>query len=106
MLTINLTWVLPTTRIDGSPLNPSDIASVTVLDQFTGTTTNLPGTATSFTTGDVTGQTGDHTFGVTVTDTQTPPITSQVETVTVTVPAVALAAPSPVTGLTGTLVTS
>lgn len=106
MQTIHLTWDLPTTRVDGTPLAPTDIAQVTVLDQFSGNTSQLPGDATSFDTGDVTGQTGDHTFSVVVIDTQAPPVSSSVAQVTVTVPAAALAAPSPVANLAGTLVTS
>lgn len=103
MLTIHLQWTLPTTRTDGSPLAPTDIASVNIQDVFANTSHTLPGTAVSFDTGDVTGQTGDHVFNVTVTDVQGN--TSAPASVTVTVP-VAVAAPSPVTGLTGTLVTS
>lgn len=106
MLTIHLTWDLPTTRVDGTPLSPSEIAQVTVLDQFTGNTSQLPGTATSFDSGDVTGQAGDHVFSVVVIDTQAPPVSSSVAQVTVTVPAAALAAPSPVANLAGSLVSS
>lgn len=103
MQTIHLQWTLPTTRVDGSPLAATDIATVDVTDTFANTVTHLPGTATTFDTGDVTGQTGDHAFSVTVTDTSGN--VSAPATVTVNVP-VAVAAPNAVTGLTGTLVTS
>lgn len=103
MLTIHLQWTLPTTRTDGSPLAPTDIGSVNVQDLFANTLHQLPGTAVSFDTGDVTGQVGDHSFNVTVTDTAGNVSAPASVSVTVSAP---LAAPSPVTGLTGTLVTS
>lgn len=104
MQTIHLAWDLPTNRTDGSGLPAAEIAQVTVVDHYTGAINNLAPTSTTFDTGDVTGQAGSHSFSVTVIDTQTPPVASSVMSVSVTVPASPpLAAPNPVSNLTGTL---
>jgi hypothetical protein len=57
MSTATLTWTDPTTRTDGTPLAPSDIAGVDIYD--TGTGTYLTGLLAV----------GQHTFTVVVRDT-------------------------------------
>ncbi len=104
MATATLTWTLPTTRTDGSVLNTSDIASVSVFDVSTedpshhmiGTAT---GPATTFTTDTLT--VGFHNFTVGVVDTAGHvSADSNVASVEVKAP---LADPSPATGLTAVL---
>jgi hypothetical protein len=72
MSTATLTWTLPTTRVDGSPLPTSDIAQINVFDQAMLIPGNImigsvPGPATTFTTGVLTVDT--HGFTVVVQDT-------------------------------------
>lgn len=106
MITATVTWDLPTTRKDGTPLDPSQISAVTITDSQnpTGTVT-LPGTATTFTTGDLTSQPGEHDFSVIVIDTSSPPLSSVAAVGSGIVPVVTpvLAAPSPVTSVAVTI---
>ncbi|HYT43892.1 MAG TPA: hypothetical protein VEP90_16250, partial [Methylomirabilota bacterium] len=72
MATATLTWTLPTTRTDGSVLNTSDIASVSVFDVSTEDPSHhmigtAIGPATTFTTDTLT--VGFHNFTVGVVDT-------------------------------------
>lgn len=103
MSTASLVWVNPTTRTDGTALDPSAIASVDVFDSVDGAApvniANLPGAATTFTTGVLT--VGNHTFTVDVNDTSGH-VSAQSAGVLATVVAV-LASPSAPTGLTVTL---
>ena len=54
MSTATLTWTIPTTRTDGTPLAPSDVASVSVYDDASPTPAValavLPGSPVTFTT--------------------------------------------------------
>jgi hypothetical protein len=98
MSTATLTWTLPTTRVDGSPLAATDIASIDIFDSGAAIG-NAPGAATTFTTGVLT--VGAHGFTVVVNDTtghQSAP--SNVASVTV---APTLAVPSAVTDLAAVL---
>jgi hypothetical protein len=103
MSTATLTWTLPTTRIDGTTLSPSEIASVDIFDAASTTPTvaigNAPGAATSFTTGTL--SVGDHSFTVVVNDT-TGHVSGPSNAATLTVPAT-LAVPSAATNLAATL---
>jgi hypothetical protein len=102
MLTATLTWVLPTTRKDGSALAPTDIAKVSVLSSANPSApTDLPPDAVTFTTGDISATPGEVDFTVTVTDTQGNVSTGV--TASVIVPPVTLASPSPVTNLVAVL---
>lgn len=101
MTTATIAWVLPTTRTDGSTLDPSEIAGIQVWDAVNGAAaaqigvTNGP--ATSFVTGALAG--GSHVVTMIVVDTvgdDSAPSTP----VTGTVP---YAPPSPVTGVTFTV---
>ena len=102
--TATLTWILPTTRIDGSSLASTDIASVSVFDVSTedpshhmlGTAT---GPATTFTTGTLT--VGFHNFTVGVVDTAGH-VSADSNVASVEVKST-LADPSPATGLTAVL---
>lgn len=104
MLTATLNWKLPTTRADGTtPLAPSEISAVVIVSSFApGNPIVLPGSATGFTTGDISAQPGEHDYSVTVLDTQTPPVSSVAAIGSVTVPD-ALQGPGPVTDLVVTL---
>lgn len=97
MATATLTWTLPTTRVDGSPLAVTDIASVHIFDG--GVEIDHVGAVTSFTTDVLT--VGQHDFTVTVTDT-TGHTSAASNVSSVTVVAV-LANPSPVSDLTAVL---
>lgn len=102
MLTATLTWDLPTTRKDGSPLAPTDIAKVTVVSsENPSSPIDLPADAVTFTTGDISAQPGEHDYTVTVTDTQGNASTGV--TASVIVPPVTVALPSPVTNLVAVL---
>ncbi len=104
MATATLTWTLPTTRTDGSVLNTSDIASVSVFDVSTedpshhmiGTAT---GPSTTFTTGVLT--VGFHNFTVAVVDTAGH-VSADSNVASVEVKST-LADPSPATNLTAVL---
>lgn len=98
MSTATLTWTVPTTRTDGTPLSAAEIAMITIFDAGVqiGTVT---GAGSTFTTGVLT--VGDHVFTVTVTDT-TGHVSALSNAVTVTVVAV-LAPPSAVTNLAAVL---
>lgn len=103
MSTETLTWTLPTTRTDGSPLAATDIASTDIFDSFSATPTvpigNVAAPAATFTTA-VLGV-GTHNFTVVVNDTTGHSSTaSNVFTETV---AATLAPPSPVADLKGTV---
>ena len=70
MNTETLSWTLPTVRVDGSPLNPSDIASSDIFDTIAGVRTQIgsvPGPTATFTTDSL--STGDHTFDIVIDDT-------------------------------------
>jgi len=105
---VNLAWTLPTARTDGSALAPSDIAKVTVQTTIPGNpnvvSVDLPGTATSFTTPDLSGTPGGYGFLVFVTDTAGNQ--SQGATTSATIAPPTIAPPNPVTGLTATVVSS
>jgi len=101
MSTATLTWTLPTSRTDGSPLAPTDIASVQIWDAVGGAATvqigTAQGAATSFTTGTLQG--GNHVFTVVVVDTNgDDSAPSAPASLTITV-----AAPNPATNLVATL---
>lgn len=103
MYTATLTWINPTTRVDGSPLAPGDIATINIYDDASPTPDtpigSVPGGTTTFTTGTLT--VGNHDFTVEAVDTSghsSAPSTAA----TVIVPAT-LANPSPPTGLTAVL---
>lgn len=103
MSTATLTWVLPTTRVDGTAFDPTEIASVAVFD--TGSITpavaigSVAGPGVTFTTDILT--VGDHGFTVEVIDT-TGHVSAASNVANVTVPAV-LAVPSPATALVAVL---
>jgi len=103
MSTATLTWTLPTTRVDNTPLAPGDIAQVDIYDTSSPTPDvpifSLAGGGTSYTT-DVLAV-GVHNFWVAVQDT-TGHRSAPSNMATVTVPAV-LANPSAVTDLAATL---
>lgn len=101
MSTVALSWTLPTTRVDGTPLAPTDIASVDVFDSGSATPGtpigNAPGPAVTFVSGVL--SVGAHGFTVVVNDTSghsSAPSNVFSGTVVAT-----LANPSPATGLTG-----
>ena len=104
MANATLTWVLPTTRTDGSPLAASDIASVSIFDVSTEDPSHhmigsATGPATTFTTDTLT--VGFHNFTVGVVDTaghvSADSNVASVEVIST------LADPSPATGLTAVL---
>lgn len=103
MSTATLTWVLPTTRVDGASLSPTEIASIDIFDNSSPTPAvaigNAPGPATTFTTGVL--SVGDHSFDVVVNDT-TGHVSAPSNVAVLTVPAT-LAAPAPATALAATL---
>lgn len=98
MTTATLTWSLPTTRIDGTPLAHTDIASVAIFDgaEQIGT---VSGAGTTFTTGAL--SVGDHSFAVQIADTSGH-LSAMSNAAAITVAAV-LANPSAVTDLAVTL---
>lgn len=71
MSTATLTWTDPTTRVDGSPLQPSEIASVALYDSAAPNPAvpigTVAGGVQTFTTGVLT--VGTHSFSAIVTDT-------------------------------------
>lgn len=105
MSTATLTWTNPTTRIDGSALAASDIASVNIFDQITNP--NFPAPTiqigsvgpgvNTFTTSAL--ASGTHNFTVVVVDTQGNSSASS----NVAVLSVGSAVPSAVTNLVATL---
>ena len=103
MTTATLSWIDPTTRTDGTTLDPSEIATIDILDdigdgkgpQKIGTVT---GAGTSFTTGTLAVAT--HTFTAIVNDTTGH--SSAASAAAQLVIAATLAAPNPVTGLVAT----
>ena len=101
MSTATLTWTIPITRTDGTPLAPSDVASVSVYEVCTAPTPAvaiavLPGSPVTFTTDTL--SPGVHDYTVVVTDVQgNASAASNIATVTVPLPA--LARPSAVTDL-------
>ena len=101
MSTATLTWVLPTTRTDGSALAPSEIASVEIFDAVNGAAAVEIGTdtgpMTTFTTGLLVG--GSHVFTVVVVDTAGD-MSAASAPATLAVPE---APPSPATNLVATL---
>lgn len=102
MTIVTLNWTLPTTRTDGSPLAPTDIASIDVFDSASPTPTvpiaSLPGAVTTFTSGVL--SVGAHGFTIVINDT-TGHSSAQSNVFSGTV-APTLAPPSAVTDLTGT----
>lgn len=98
MSTATLRWTDPTTRVDGAPLDSSEIASIDVFDD-TGTGPVLQGSVsgagTTFSTQTL--SVGLHTFTVVVNDT-TGHVSATSNMAQVIVPAI-LAAPSAVTDL-------
>ena len=105
--TINLAWVLPTTRTDGTPLAPADIAhtDVSVSDNSGSTWNVVASVAAPDSALVVPGfAPGTFQFKLVVVDKQTPPKSSADALATVTVNAPALAAPSPATSITATVV--
>lgn len=104
MLTATLTWDLPTTRKDGSPLAPTEIAKIIVTSsENPSSPIELSGDTVTFTTGDISAQPGEHDYTVVVVDTSDPPLSSVAVAASVIVPVVAVAAPSPVTNLVAVL---
>ena len=103
MANATLNWTNPTTRVDGSPLEAADIASIDVFD--TGASdpatpvASLQGAATTLTTDTLT--VGNHVFTVVVNDT-TGHKSAPSNGAAITVPAT-LAAPSAVADLAATL---
>lgn len=98
MSTAKLAWTFPTTRVDGSPLVPSDIARVDIYDGAN--VIGSVGAETAFSTGAL--DVGDHPFTAIVVDT-TGHSSAPSNIATVTVPAT-LAAPSAISDLSATLV--
>lgn len=88
MITATLTWKLPAFRADGiTPADPSEISSIQITSSFApGNPISLPGSATSFTTGDLSGQAGKHDYTVVAFDTQDPPVAGVAATASVDVP--------------------
>lgn len=105
MSTANLSWLLPTTRVDGSPLALSDIASVEVFDSVGASAPVKIGSVTvdpknSFTTPTL--DPGTHVFTVAIVDQNgTSSIFSNATSLIVPVPKPA--EPEPVTDLTAVL---
>jgi hypothetical protein len=103
MATVTLTFTDPTTRTDGSALLPASIASVDIYDSVDGNRASQIGTVQTtgltFTTGVLSA--GVHAFTAIVNDT-TGHSSAPSNIVTVTV-VTALANPSPITDLAGTL---
>jgi hypothetical protein len=99
--TATLNWTVPTTRIDGSPLLATDIASIDIFDSASGKSPigNVLGAATSFTTGTL--SVGVHDFTAVVNDTSGH-VSAASNTAAVTV-AATLAAPSAISDLAATL---
>lgn len=104
MSTATITWVLPTTRTDGSALAPADIAGVDIFDMAAATPSvavgSVSGPATAFPTGDL--SVGDHGFTLVAFDTggrRAAPSAVAVGTV----PAPVVAPPAAVTGVTVTI---
>lgn len=106
MSTVNLNWVLPTARSDGSPLAASEIASVDVFDMAATEPTVAVGTISGAATGFVVvaPSVGDHGYTAVVTDTGgRKSVPSNVGVVAVVVPPPPpVANPGPITNLTAT----
>lgn len=107
MSTATLNWVLPTTRVDGSPLSAGEIALIDIFDSLASDPntpiTSIQGAATSFTTDTLVP--GDHTFTAVVQDTaghRSEPSGAATGTVAEPPPP-PVANPSPITGLTVTI---
>lgn len=104
MSTATLTWTNPTSRLDGTPLSPADIASIDLFDDLGDGNgpqqiASLSGPDTNFTTQVL--SVGSHTFTNVVNDTTGHSSTAS-NGAQLTVPPT-LAAPSPVTDLAATL---
>ena len=103
MSTVTLKWTDPTTRVDGSALAPTEIASIDIFDTAASTPTvpigNILGGVGTFTTGVL--SVGDHTFTVVVNDT-TGHKSAASNPFTATIAAIS-AAPSAVADLSGTV---
>lgn len=97
-----LTWTNPTTRVDGSPLNSSDIQGVDVYDALGKIGTVTGGATTSFETDALTP--GPHDFHLVVFDT-VGHVSDNSNIATVMVP-VEVAKPSAVTDLSASLLGS
>jgi hypothetical protein len=99
MSTATLKWTNPTTRVDGSALAAAEIASVDIFDtDLSVPIANVPGAASSFTTGTLT--VGNHAFAVVINDTERhKSAPSNMANLTI---AATLAAPSAVADLTAT----
>ena len=108
MSTATIGWILPTTRANGDPLTPSEIADIDIFNVIPATvstpsSTMLLGTvaniATSFTTPAL--PPGDYTFSIIVNDTGGRHSTAAMGTGTI--PPLSVSPPSPVTGVTVTI---
>jgi hypothetical protein len=66
LATVTLTWTAPTTRVDGSPLAPEQIAGTHIFDGAA-EIGSVQGAAATFTTGAL--PAGEHSFTVVVHDT-------------------------------------
>jgi hypothetical protein len=103
MSTATLNWTVPTTRVDGTALAPSDVASIDVFDSASPTPNmaigTVQGAGTSFATGVL--SVGVHNFTVVVNDT-TGHSSATSNVASANIPAV-LAAPSAVTTLAVTV---
>ena len=104
MSTVTLTWDIPTTRTDGTPLGPDEIASIDVFDDLSDGNGpqkigSVTGAGTTFTTPTL--SVGSHSFTLFVNDTTGHKSAASAPT-PVTVPAT-LASPNPVTNVQFTL---
>lgn len=100
MSTATITWTLPTTRVDGSALAPTDILGIQILDAVNGAPAaqigEPSGAVTSFTTPTLAG--GTHVFTLIVIDTSgTVSAASTPVSLNIVLPA-----PNPVTNVTVT----
>lgn len=99
MSTAILTWTPPTTRTDGSPLPPDQIAGAHVFDGST-EIGSVPGATGTFATGQL--EPGDHSFTVVTRDVEGHN-SDPSNAASVTVPQPELAAPAAITDLAATL---
>ena len=109
MSTATISWILPTTRANGDPLTPGEIAYIDIFNVIPATISSpsssmllgtVAGTATSFTTPTL--PPGDYTFSIMVNDTEGRH--SAAATGTGTIPLLSVSPPSLVTGVTVTII--
>jgi hypothetical protein len=102
MKTVNLNWILPTTRVDGTALAPEAIAHTLVEISSDGVLfaelAKVASPETALIVPEL--ESGTWTFRLTVVDKQKTPKLSAPVSVVVEVPVVELAAPSEITGIT------